>query len=148
MNRSGILPKLVLLAAALVASPASADFRARNWMLAAPNPTRAGYFEVFQKATAGPSDYWCAAGEFVRYGMRAHNTTRIYVVRGLGPSQARKGRHAVLFSYVKYDDIPDLSDKEKGYSVSISKPGYHLSAAHGSSFCRKSLQDFRMRGLL
>ncbi|SDK30771.1 hypothetical protein [Aliiruegeria lutimaris] len=148
MRRSVFLPSLLLLCATFFASSASADFVARNWMKAAPNPTRAGYFEVFQKATAGPSDYWCAAGEFVRYGLREHNTTRIYVVRGLGPSQARKGRHSVLFSYVKYDNIPDLSDKEKGYSVSISKPGYHLSAAHGSSFCRKSLQDFRKRGLL
>ena len=135
-----------LICATCLATAAAADFLARNGMRAAANPARAGYFEVFQRALAGPSDYWCAAGEYVRYGVKEHNTTRVYVVRGPAPSQVRPGRTSVLYSFVKYDDIPDMSDAEKGYSVSITKPGYHLSAAHGTAFCQASVRRFRRMG--
>lgn len=131
----------------VVASTAHADYWARNRMIAVGNPDRPGVFEVFQKATAGATDYFCAAGEYTRYSAHQHNTTRIYVVRGLGPSEVRPGRHSVIFSYVKYDDIPDMSDAEKGYSVSIKKPGYNLSAGHSTAFCQASVRRFARRGL-
>ncbi len=129
------------------ATAANADYWARNRMRAADVPGQPGLFEVFQKATAGAPDYWCVAGEYTRYQLHQHNTTRIYLVRGLGPSLAWPGRKAVLFSYVKRDDLPDLSVAEKGYSVSIRKPGYHLSAGHSSAFCAKSVRRFMRRGL-
>lgn len=131
----------------LAATASSADYWARNNMFAVGNPDRPGYFEVFQKATAGPSDYWCAAGEYVRWGVNQRNTTRIYVVRGIGPSLVRAGRNSVIFSFVPYDEIPQLSDAEKGYSVSISKPGYNLSAGHGTAFCQQSIRRFVQKGL-
>ena len=136
----------VAILAGCAATAARADFIARNGMTAAGNPARAGYFEVFQRALAGPSDYWCAAGEYARYGVGEHNTTRVYVVRGPGPSQVRPGRTSVIYSFVKYDDIPDLSEADKGYSVSVARPGYNLSAAHGTAFCRDSVRRFRRFG--
>ena len=33
-----------------------------------------------------------------------------------------------------------------GYSVSIDKPGYNLSAGHSTAFCRASIRRFRGRG--
>lgn len=137
---------VLALATGLAAGAANADYIARNGMRAVGNPERAGYFEVFQRALAGPADYWCAAGAYVRYAAGQHNTTRIYVVRGLGPSQVRSGRSAVVFSFVKYDDIPDLSDADQGYSVSVKRPGYNLSAAHGTAFCDDSVKMFRRHG--
>jgi hypothetical protein len=130
----------------LAAGAAQADYLARNGMIAVGNPARAGYVEVFQRALAGPSDYWCAAGEYVRNAAHQPGTTRMYIVRGLGPSQVRRGRSAVVFSFVKYDDIPTMSDAEKGYSVSDSKPGYNLSAGHATAFCSDSLKKFRRYG--
>lgn len=139
---------ILALAVCLSGSVAQADYWARNRMAAATVPLRAGYFEVLQKATARPKDYFCAAGEYVRYGERLSNTLDIYVVRGLGPSITHPRRHSVIFSYVRYDDIPVMSAAEKGYSVTVSRPGFFLSAGHASAFCKSSVRWFRRNGLL
>ncbi|PRY26036.1 hypothetical protein CLV78_101129 [Aliiruegeria haliotis] len=120
---------------------------AENRMQAEANPARDGVFEVFQKATAGPSDYWCAAGDFVRWKKGQAGATRVYVMRGMGPSEVRPGRTSVIFTYVKYPEVAELSAAEQGYSVSISKVGYNLRASHGYAMCRDSIQRFRGRGL-
>lgn len=135
-----------ILVGCILASSANADYWARNRMRVAPIHDRAGYFEVFQFATAGSSDYWCAAGDFTWRGAGLHNTTRIYLVRKMGPSLSRPGRRSVVFSFVPYDDIPIMTEEEMGYSLSISRPGYNLSAGTGHSYCRKSLRKFRSRG--
>ncbi|MFV0334114.1 MAG: hypothetical protein ACK5JR_08610 [Tropicimonas sp.] len=146
MKRALGLPVLALWLS-VTATVAEADYLARNRMIAAGIPAKAGFFEVFQRATAGPPDYFCVAGEYVRYGLRLTASTDIYVVRGMGPSVTRPGRRSVVFSYVKYDDIPDMSAAEKGYSVSISRPGYFLSAGHSAAFCDASRRRFRRSGL-
>ncbi len=148
MNRTARQVAFLAVVGTLVSTVvAHADFRARNRMIAVANPTRAGVFEVFQRATAGASDYWCTAGEYVRYSVGKTNTTRIYVVRGLGPSDARPGRTSVMFSYVPYDDVLPPEGSQQGYSVSVDKKGYNLSAGHGTAFCQQSVRRFQKRGL-
>lgn len=139
---------LLALATGLSASMAEAEFLARNRMSANPIPAKAGLFEVFQRATAGAPDYFCVAGEYVRFGKRLHASTDIYVLRGPGPSVTRPGRRSVIFSYVKYDDILDMTEGERGYSVSVSRPGYFLSAGHAAAFCEDSRRRFRRSGLI
>lgn len=133
---------LLALAMSLAAGAAQANFWASNRMEAAGIPAKAGYFEVFRLVGASARDYYCVAGEYIRYGKHLPASTDIYVVRGPGPSVTRPGRHSVIFSHVKYDDIPDVSEAEKGYSVSVSWPGFYLSAGHGAGYCNDSRRRF------
>lgn len=111
---------------------------AYNGMTTRSNPDKPGVFEVFQYARAGAPDYWCAAGDHVVRYMGQPQNTRIYVVRGLGPSQMVRGRRSVIFTIVPYGDLVELSQQDFGYSMTVDKPGYNHRAAHGRIQCRDS----------
>lgn len=89
----------VALAAALTLPAFAADglFRAKNKMQVGERAD--GVIEVggFPRY-AGLEDYWCAAGDYLYRAKRTPWQTKIYVVRGIGPSQVTGYRDAVLFT--------------------------------------------------
>lgn len=62
------------------------------------------------------------------------------------PGLLRPCRNAVPFSFVRDEENPVMSEAAKGYSVSISRPGYNLGAGHGSAFCQESVRRFCRSG--
>ncbi|MDT0682838.1 hypothetical protein RM543_09085 [Roseicyclus sp. F158] len=140
-----------LLAAAfsLLAAPASADYIAYNRMIAAEDPTRAGVIEVYQKAGAGPVDYWCAAGDYARRAMGRDGSDRLYLLRPLGQSNAAPRRSSVAFTIVPYPEVDGGSRPGDGgsYSVPLDVVGYNLRTLHARAFCPDSLKRFRRLGL-
>ena len=123
-------------------APASA-WIAFNGMSTQTDPSRAGVFEVFHYPRAWSMDYWCAAGDHVFRGMGLRQNTRIYVVRGPGPSRIRPGRKSVIFTVAPDAEIAELSKQNQGYSLTIEKPGYNQTSAHGRTRCRDSRRNLR-----
>jgi hypothetical protein len=100
-------------------------------------------FEVLQYPRAWNTDYWCAAGDFVFRGLDLPPTTRIYLVRGPGPSRVHPGRKSAIFTMAPDAALAELGSQDQGYSLSITKAGYNLTAAHGRMKCRDSLRNLR-----
>lgn len=131
-------------AAALVfaSAPASA-WVAYNDMTTANDPSRAGVLEVFHYPRAWNIDYWCAAGDHVFRYMGLPQGTRIYLVRGPGPSRIQPGRKSAIFTVAPDEELVAAGEDRPGYSLSITKPGFNLTAAHGRARCRDSLRNLR-----
>lgn len=55
-------------------------------------------FEVVPRAGGQGRDYWCAAGDFAQRELKASWQARVYVTRGLGPSQTTTRRSAAQFT--------------------------------------------------
>jgi hypothetical protein len=125
-------------------SGAQATWRARNTMRVAPDPARPDTAAVISRAQAGPSDFWCAAGDYAVRRLGAAPTDRVYILRGEGPSPVSFGRSAVTFTT---DPPPELADgprpgPETGYALSLETPGFNLRAAHARGYCPDSLRKF------
>lgn len=119
-------------------------WRARNTMQVAPDPARPNTAAVISRAQAGPSDFWCAAGDYAIRRLGASPTDRVYILRGLGPSPVSFGRSAVTFTT---DPPPDLVNgprpgPEAGYGLSLDTPGFNLRAAQARGYCPDSLKKF------
>ena len=91
-----IRASLAALAVVLVATPAISGFRAPGGVEV--NPLGPRSFETVGRTAASPREYWCAAADYAHRALGAAWTDRIYVVRGLGPSQTTGRRSAVQFS--------------------------------------------------
>ncbi len=127
--------KRILLAVFLVLTPGWAV----AWRAARGHdvyPVSKTVFEVVTYARSGAADYWCGAGDYVRHGLRAPATSRIYIWRAVGPSVTVPGRKAVQFSL---SAPPDVSTSP-GYSLSVKTAGDNLTAAAAFQYC---LTDIR-----
>jgi len=113
----------------------ASSFLASNGMRVVGDPSVNGRFEVPQHAGKGPSDYWCAAGEYVIQGLRMKTGTRIYLDQKLGTGNMGIGKSA------GYTVSPDanlnaiVEAQSKGLSMSTSKVGDNWPAEHSRSQC-------------
>ena len=78
---------LAAMAAALMPMTVSADITRSGFVV---NPINASTFEVPWRGRSGPRDFWCAAGDYVRYELNMPGNTRIYRTSGL-PRRAGEG---------------------------------------------------------
>ncbi|QBF31219.1 hypothetical protein [Thalassococcus sp. S3] len=120
-------------AAATALLPISASaFRADNYMRV--NPVGPATFEVINRPGKGPSDFWCAAGDFVRGRLSVPSNQRVYIVRGRGPSQTEPGRSAVIFSLQPPAGV-DTVAAAQSITLSTDRIGDNLSVALAVQYC-------------
>lgn len=123
--------KPILAAAALAMMLPGAALAVRAWNGLEVIPLTDRSFEVVGRVGAGPSDYWCGAGDFARRYLRTPVTARIYLSRPIGPSVARPGRNAVHFSL----DAPEGVSTRTGLTLDLKATGDNLSASFASNYC-------------
>jgi hypothetical protein len=92
--RSRFLP--LLLAAGLAASPAAAFQAQNNFTVRQLDSTR---FEVLSRGGLSASDAWCAAGDFVRRGLRMPGATLIWRI---SEPPRRSGQSIVFFALLRW----------------------------------------------
>lgn len=144
MKTSGTaIATLATLAVLAMATSASA-YRTKAGMIAVADPSASGVFEVYKKPGAGPSEYWCAAGDFAMRGLGLSGSTRLYILRGPGPASTDPRRTAVRFTYAPGSDVMAAAQGVQGNSLSITRAGSNLPAAHGRSLCPQA-SDRRSR---
>lgn len=100
-------------------------------------PVEEGVWEVVSRVGTSAQDYWCGIGDFAISQLRTSATQRIYVWEGVGPSVNRPGRKSVKFALTP----PPGASTEKGYSLSVKKPGYNLNAATARNYCYDRFDD-------
>lgn len=107
-------------------------------------PISKGVFAVLNENSSGAADYWCAAGDYTRRQLRIPSAQKIYIWRGIGPSETHPGKKSVQFSLTP----PEKSDPSPGYSLSVKAVGDSLTSAAAYQYCLgDGLYDpFRPRG--
>lgn len=139
------------LATAIGALPASAQsfFVAFNNLTVVGDRQAPGAMEVLWKQRTGPTDFWCAAGDFARSRLGASLTDRVYLLRGSGQSQLVANRRATAFTIVPEPGFENAPRGGQGgaISLSVTEPGYSLTVAHARAFCNDSRQRRRGIGL-
>ena len=121
------------LAAAVAAAPAWA-FTADNWHEV--NPVSQVSFEVIGEPGSGPTQYWCAAGDYALRALGVAGTQRVYISKPSGPSATRPGKTAVTFSLNAPAD-----GRDTGISLSVKDVGDNLSAVFAAQYCN----DWKVR---
>jgi hypothetical protein len=125
---------ILFFVALLTASPAFA-FRAVNGYEVVPLPD--GRFEVIQRVGAGPSDYWCAAGDYARRVLDTDAVERIFIVRGVAKNPEYRGKRTVVFSLT-----PPAGAREKNpVYLSLKEVGQNLRSADAHAYCQTNDRD-------
>ena len=120
----------VVLLAVLVLMPGLANaWRAMNRHEV--YPVSDTVFEVLNEVGSGGVDYWCGAGDFARQVMGTAAAQRIYIWRGIGPSETRAGRKSVQFSLT----APQGADTTPGLTLSIKHVGDNMTSALAYQYC-------------
>ncbi len=88
-------------------------------------------WEVIGEPGSWAVEYWCGAGDYALSVLRSRATTRVYVWRAVGPSQARPRRTSVQFSFTP----PPRADTRTGLSLDIKRTGDNLTAAAARQYC-------------
>ena len=88
-------------------------------------------WEVIGEPGSWAVEYWCGAGDYATSVLRSRATTRVYVWRAVGPSQARPGRTSVQFSFAP----PPGADTRTGLTLDIKRAGDNLTAAAARQYC-------------
>ncbi|MGJ8585971.1 MAG: hypothetical protein ACSHXD_17915 [Marinosulfonomonas sp.] len=118
------------------------DFIARGPMVVVPDPNVPGRFEVLRTAGQGPSDYWCAAGQFVIERSHLRPGTRIYVDQPMGPGKIGRGQ-SVGFTTSPSAALKATADAhDNGLSMSIDEVGENWGAEHGRTQCKSQVGFF------
>lgn len=119
-----------LAVAALSASPAMA-FRAVNFLEV--NPIDGTTFEVIRSARSGPSEVWCAAGDYARSVLGLSGNARIYIAKGPSNSVTRPGRISFRFS----STVPPGVDPNapKPLTLDLKRVGDNLSVIAAWMYC-------------
>ncbi|MFV1493464.1 hypothetical protein VWX97_19935 [Phaeobacter sp. JH18-32] len=123
-----------------LAVPASA-FRAINRLEVV--PAGASQFEVIGRAGALKSDYWCAAGDYVRKSLGLPWQTKIYAVDGIGASSTTGARSAVRFTLDPA--AAGVTPFTGNWTGDILTPGYAFRANAAYGKCEDWIFPFRSR---
>jgi len=111
---------LAAMAAALMPLTASADITRGGFVV---NPINGSNFEVPWRGRSGPRDFWCVAGDYVRYDLNLPGNTRIYRTSAL----PRRAGEAVRFSLNPAGAQPT--------GLALIGGGNSISAAHALLQC-------------
>ncbi|MDX2483653.1 MAG: hypothetical protein QNK42_08325 [Pseudodonghicola sp.] len=127
-----IFPVPVALAALLLALPicAQAVPAGRNMRV---NPVDAAVFEVIAPTAAPGGDYWCGAADYARRVLGADWSTRVYIVRGRGPSVTTQRRTAVQFTV--QPEVAGVQPIAPVFVMNMMKPGDNMSVTQALSYC-------------
>jgi len=138
---------LALAGCGLEPPDGGATWRASNGMIVVADATRATGFSVVSQPRAGPSDFWCAAGDYAERRLGARPVTPVFIAEGRVPSPLSWGRFAVSFALEDPGaPVPEPSGL-RAVLLPIDTPGVSVSAAQGRSFCRDSRRRMRHAGL-
>lgn len=131
--------RLFLSAIALCVLPslgAAQVFEAQNRLLVV--PLKGDRFEVIEARGEGPRGIWCAAADYAADRLGMSRSTRVYILRGRGPSVGAAGRKSVVFT-----TNPAILPQGPSQSVSLStsQVGVGLPVNHARQFCRDYILD-------
>ncbi|EBA16648.1 hypothetical protein RSK20926_02549 [Roseobacter sp. SK209-2-6] len=132
------LPILVAALAAL-SMPQTADaFTSRGG--AKVNPVGSGLFEVVPKAGGIGRDYWCAAADYAQRELKAPWSAKLYVARGLGPSETTRRKSAAQFTL----DAQQAAAGSAGgfHNINSLKPGESMKVSQAFSYCHQLQTTF------
>lgn len=115
-------------ALAFTALPASA-WRAHNRHEVL--PVSDSVFEVVALVGSSAADFWCGAGDYTYAYKQMPGVQRIYIWRGLGPSETRPGKKSVQFAYAP----PPGADTSPTMALSYDDVGDNLRAAMAQQYC-------------
>lgn len=91
-----------------------------------------GVFEVIGRPGSGAANYWCGAGDYIMTRLRQSHRQRIYIWRGVGPSETRPGYKAMQFAL---RPAPGSEGFEPGYSLSMHAVGDNMRATTAREYC-------------
>lgn len=121
---------------------ANGDFIARGPMVVVPDPTVPGRFEVLRTVGQGPSDYWCAAGQYAIERSHLPPATRIYVEQPMGPGKIGRGQSVGFTTSPSAALLATAEASENGLSMSIDRVGENWGAEHGRTQCKSQIGFF------
>lgn len=75
--------------------------------------------------------YWCGAAVYAQSKLGKHNGTRIWVLRGPAPSQAKPGEVAVSFGFAR----PDGASDAPRYTNDVDIVGNSLTLSQAQQGC-------------
>lgn len=125
---------LFVLGFALSLPSSAPAFSARNNLKVA--AVDRAVFEVVGRPGSGAREFWCAAGDYLIRSGTASNT-RLYLVRGRGPSVSQPGKKAVQFT--TDPAAAGVTPTEPGLVLNVSQVGDNLSAAAAHEYCFASI---------
>ena len=119
-----------LLAAMMVASlpNVASAWIAGNGLIV--RPTGQATFEVPYRGLSGARDFWCAAGQYVRYELNLPGVTKIYRTS----SVPRRSGQGIRFS------LTPESAEPSGLAIIGGQRG--ISAVHAVSLCKTGRKRF------
>ncbi|MFS4582560.1 hypothetical protein [Phaeobacter sp. C3_T13_0] len=106
-------------------------------------PAAAGQFEVIGRAGALKSDYWCAAGDYVRKSLGLPWQTKIYAVADIGAGTTTGARSAVRFTLDPA--AAGVTPFVGSWTGNILTPGYALRTNSAFGKCEDWIFPFRSR---
>lgn len=125
----------VITALVMTATSASAWFAFNRLEVQALND---GSFEVISRPGTGPTDMWCAAGDYAQRVLGSAAAQRVYLVAGTGPAVTRPGYKAARFSLTPPAGV---NTEVTSLSVSITRVGENLRSASARQYCYDSHRD-------
>ncbi|PTN03708.1 hypothetical protein C8N32_102237 [Rhodovulum imhoffii] len=125
-----MLSLVLLLSACAAPQPARWDYVTWHGARIQRDTGIAGQFRVLVKPGYGPTEYWCAAGDYAKDELDLGPGERIYLA-------APRDNEGVLFSVLSMEE----PEGPRGYSKSLSRPGFSLRVIHARMGCR-SLMPF------
>ncbi len=151
MRGAALLGALALAACAPAGAPsegagtgAGATWSAFNTMRVVSDPARPATASVISRAQAGPSDFWCAAGDWAIRRRGVAPAGRVYLLRGRGPSPVSYGRSAATFTTDPPAELAGGPVPGQGgrHALRLDEPGFNLRAAQARGYCPDSLRKF------
>ncbi len=134
MRLRPLLP--LLLAGSLFAGGPAAAYITSNGLLVVPEGK--GTFNVPFRGLSGPTDFWCAAGDYVNNFLGMPGGTRIY---RLSPPPRRSGEG------IRFSLNPEGAADKTGLSIfSSDGPSNSVSAAMAYALCPPRFPFFGLRG--
>ena len=113
----------------------AASFLTSNGMKVVGDPSANGRFEVLQRGGKGPSDYWCAAGQYVIQALGMSPGTRIYLDQKMGAGKMGIGNSAGYTAVPNAELLAIVESQSKGFAMSTSKVGDNWPAEHSRAQC-------------
>ncbi|HSG57543.1 MAG TPA: hypothetical protein VLA45_18985 [Paracoccaceae bacterium] len=137
-RQSALLLVLVLFCLGLVLPQPAQAYRPQFDLTVIQAPDSSA-FEVVEEHGAGPRQIWCAAAEHARDVLRIPTAQRLYIARGLAPSDLADGRKTVRFSPAPVAAEGPRRDGQ--YTITLRDVGASLSIGHALSYCDDRIED-------
>lgn len=115
----------------------SAGFVARGGVRV--TPVNADVFEVAARPGEGEYDFWCGAGEYARRQLGASDSTRVYVVGGVGRGTVSQAPETAQFSLKRPGQAVGASERQARWGPRV---GQSSTVASARRKCNVDRNDF------